>query len=102
MGREAMSEALQNVCPSEYVTQDGACFAALLNADKWEEAEEEIRALSRLEAGWCDDGSDPISVDLIHSALALAADMKNGDRPAPDSVYAMPDGNIMFEWHAPE
>jgi hypothetical protein len=68
--------------------------------DPWQQAFEELRALSRLRDDWDGLGAHAPSPALLGSAVKVAEWYRASGRPAPSRVVAGTDGAVIIEWQA--
>ena len=65
----------------------------------WDDAQEDVRALLRLQHGWDGEGADPVRRELIAPTLAFLHQMKARGFLPPEAVYATAGGSVMVEFH---
>jgi hypothetical protein len=65
---------------------------------KWEQVQDHILALLRLEDNWDGEGAPQIRPELVRSALHLVHKLMAIQYGAPQDVYPLPDATIILEW----
>ncbi|OWY02317.1 hypothetical protein [Thioclava sp. IC9] len=74
---------------------------ALTNTSpKWsEDADQRIRALMSLEAGWDGHGAEPVRGHVGHYAIGLLNSISDANTAAP-TIVPTTSGGLQLEWHA--
>ncbi len=65
----------------------------------WEAAIDAAFDLDRYAPNWDGEGADPVPEQLIRDTVEFLRHGRAMRMSAPDCIYPLADGTVMFEWH---
>jgi len=68
----------------------------------WAKAQQQVNAISLMEAGWDGDGAPVISDFICRSSGLLLRTLRKQGSVAPNDIYPTPDAHIIVEWQLPD